>query len=362
MYKVLFFLSCILHTTVAFNIPLFTRRDALYLGNVATSALVFSNVDTKPICVIGASGETGKECVKLLADNGQKVRAVSRRKADFETEFQNMIEHKNIDIKDVSKINNVIQGASAVIFLANAKKYNRYIKTDVDEFQNYEDIDVFALKNIVHSCIQNNIPRLVYVSASCRSCELDQQLEIDKMSGIKCENCRTKQIGEKIIKSQYHAANKAHIDYTIIRIGYLISGNMRNISDIEINQDYTKSGMISKIDLANMCINVLASKQTAGATFEAYYRDTTQPFDIKESLNKCTNLGKPLEECFFGSSFRNRKPKNIDELRNTPIKGSLFTTGFESQGDTWNELFKDLQKDKKHIHKVDDNTVNVNII
>ena len=54
-----------------------------------------------------------------------------------------------------------------------------------------------------------------------------------------------------------------------------------------------------------------------------------------------------MEECFFGSSFKDgNKPKDLEELRKTPIKGSLFTTGKEYSGDTWSELFTDLKRDR----------------
>jgi len=328
--------------------PYLNRRDAVYLATMTSSNFLIKN-KTNPICVIGAGGETGRECVKLIANQKQYVRAVSRKNIEFndlDNNLKHFIEKKNIDIKDKSLINNIIKDSSSVIFLANAKKYNRYAKTDIEEFQNYEDIDVFSLKNIVKSCIAYNIPKFVYVSASCRSCNDDGMLEIDKISGIKCDNCRSKQLGERIIRKYYKESNIPNIHYTIIRAGYLFNGENRNVSELEINQDYSKSGMISRIDLANLCINAASNHNTADTTFEAYYRDTTQPYDIKESLNKCTNLGKSHEECFFGESFKDKKPKNLDEIRKTPIKGSLFTTGYEHSGSTWDELFQNLKKDK----------------
>lgn len=325
------------------------RRDAIYLAGAVAGA---SLVNQKPICVIGANGETGRECVRLLASQyKQPVRAVSRKPVDTKDLGidTGMLENIAIDIRDTTAISTVLQDISACIFLANAKKTYRYIKSDIEEFQNYEDIDVYALQNVVNNCIKYNVPRLVFVSASCRSCLISEdeatQVDIDKISGISCENCRTKQIAEKLIQKRYKAANKPGVDYTIVRIGYLFNGEQRGPQDIEINQDYTKSGMISRTDLADICINTIKNPQTAGATFEAYYRDTTQPYDVKDSLNRCLILGKSVEECFFGSSFKDNKPKNLEEVRKTPIKGSLFTTGNEHNGNTWNELFSGLQKD-----------------
>lgn len=314
-----------------------TRRNALILP----SAFILHQEQKPPICVIGANGETGRECVKLLTENKQNVRAVSRKA--LEIEDKNYVENLQIDIRDPTKIEGVVKGTSAVIFLANAKKKYRYFKTDTEQFQNYEDIDIYALQNIADACIKHTVPRLVYVSASCRSCQIDGSSDIDKISGIECENCMTKQAGENILRKTYE--NVKNADYTIVRVGYIFNGENRGAKDIELNQDFTKSGMISRTDLANICIQSVANPSTSRTTFEAYYRDTTQPYDVKDSLQKCTNLGKTVEECFFGSEYKDKKPESMEEVRKKPIRGSLFTTGNEYQGSDWQELFKDLKKD-----------------
>lgn len=343
----------------SFSINTFTfnlnRRELLQISGV--SLIPSFSSPSKPICVIGANGETGRECIKLLAENKTRIRAVSRKPINFkdlglDTGFEKYIESMQIDIKEKTNINDIIKGTSSVIFLANAKKKYRYFKNDAEQFQNYEDIDILALKNIAESCISNNIPRLVYVSGSCKSCAADPTSQIDKICGIECDNCRSKQSGENIIRDLYKDVN--HIDYTIVRIGYLINGENRGAKEIEINQDFTKSGMISRTDLANICINSIYNKQTARTTFEAYYRDTTQPYDVRDSLQMCTNMGKSIEECFFGSEYKDKKPESMEEVRKKPIKGSLFTTGHEFQGENWNDLFQDIKKDNNNPFLIDD--------
>jgi hypothetical protein len=46
----------------------------------------------------------------------------------------NYIQSIQADIRDPANINNIIEGTSSVIFLANAKKKYRYIKTDTEQF------------------------------------------------------------------------------------------------------------------------------------------------------------------------------------------------------------------------------------
>ena len=316
-----------------------TRRQILQTTTMPLIAPLLPQ--EKPVCIIGANGETGRECVRLLTENKKLVRAVSYKSSKEDP--SKYIQSIQADIRDPAKISEIIKGVSSVIFLANAKKKYRYIKTDTEQFQNYEDIDITALQNVAKACIKHSIPRLLFVSGTCKSCLNNPDAEIDKICGIECDNCRTKQAGENIIRRLYAGVKDA--DYTIVRIGYLFNGENRGPSEIEINQDFTKSGMISRTDLANICINTVNNPLTARTTFEAYYRDTTQPYDVKDSLQMCTNLGKSVEECFFGSAYKNKKPKSMEEVRKQPIKGSLFTTGNEYQGSDWYDLFKDVKKD-----------------
>jgi nucleoside-diphosphate-sugar epimerase len=351
-------LSCnIVDMSDAFQIPI-TRRDLLISSTVPFLKPVFDKIanDHRYISIIGASGETGKECMRLLTEEGRHVKAISRKPLDFDNIGidKKLVESVSLDIKDrrsVNALDNALRGSSAVLFLANAKRKYKYIKTDVEEFQNYEDIDVYAMQNIVKACIKHRVPRLVYVSGSCRSCLADQRVDYDKICGLECEHCIAKQIGENIIRKEYSVVPKK-TDYTIIRTGYLFNGVNRGAGEIELNQDYTKSGMISRVDLSNLCIRSLENDKVARTTFEAYYRDSTQPYDVKESLSKCTALGKSVEECFFGSSFKDRKPENIEDVRKNPIKGSIFTTGEEYSGGTWEELFGSLKKDNIDLEKM----------
>lgn len=350
MFKYIIISLIFMQSTSAYMVPFINRRDAII---AASSVLLLPPQNAiKPVCVIGASGATGTECVKALVSENQHVRAVSRTPMkELDIPNRQLIEEINIDIKDKSKIDSIIKSTSAVIFLANAQKYQRYATSQISPQQSYEDIDVHALKNIATACIYHKVPRLVYVSASCRSCSAYPEEDIDKMSGITCDNCRSKQQGEEIIKTLYkNVPTATSIDYTIIHTGFIINtgsyqGEQRGVKEIELNQDFTKSGMISKYDLADICINAARSKNTARTTFEAYYRDSTQPYDIKESLNKCMAGGTSMEECFFGSAFRNTKPKDLEDIRNAPLKGSIFSTGFEHVGDTYADIFRKLVKD-----------------
>jgi len=123
------------------------RRSVINYAGATGAYLVSGNslLENKGhITVIGASGETGKECVKLLVEEGKNVRAVSRKTFEFNEEdiglnTKNLVESIPMDIKDRRSermLYDTLKGSSAVIFLANAKKKFRYIKSDIEEFQN----------------------------------------------------------------------------------------------------------------------------------------------------------------------------------------------------------------------------------
>lgn len=345
----LFFITYVTNiNSFSLNSLVLNRRDFF---QKSASASAFSMVPSvfnqdKPICIIGASGETGIECIKILSERNKKVRAVSRKGVEGNKNVENI----QYDIRNATGLDNIIRGTSSVIFLANGKKKPQFSRKYIESSQTYEEIDVSALTNVVKSCVKNNIKRFVYVSASCKSCMIDPDTAVDKISGIECENCRSKQTGEGIIRDIYssvHSSGKK-IDYTIIRVGFLINGDKRKINEIEINQDFTKSGMLSREDLATLCIDAIDIPKAGGKTVEAYYKDTTQPFDVKESLDKCTGLGKSIEECFFGSEYKDKKPTDMEEVRKKPIKGSLFATGNEYLGEELIEMFEKTKSDSEN--------------
>lgn len=339
------------------SFKMITRKDLL-----VASPFIFVNTNgnkneylNRPIVVLGGSGYLGSDCVKGLANNKLRVRSVSRNpfRINDKDIDNNYVEYKSADVLqgESKELNDVIKDAYAVIYTINAKKRgNINNENEKNNIQSYTDTSVYGLINTANLCITHEVKRLVVVSASCISCNEDYNNKIDKTCGLKCEHCRAKQEGETALKQLYlnnnnKQKNKNNNGYTIIRTGILTIGEKRGVEEIEINQDYSKSGMISRLDLADLCINSIFNENTKDTTFEAYYRDTIQPVDVKKSLTTCMNLGKSLEECFFGTEFKNKKPKNLDETLKTPIKGTLFATGNEMNGKTWNQLFKNLKKD-----------------
>ena len=123
--------------------------------------------------------------------------------------------------------------------------------------------------------------------------------------------------GEDVVRSLYQEQQASDSCYTIIRPGGLTEEPPVGAIGLELNQGDTKSGRISRFDVASLCVEAtFFPKLTGGTTFECYGADT----------------GKPLGS--VGVS-------NILKQTSDP---SDFVTGKEQRGDTWEDLFRGLEK------------------
>jgi hypothetical protein len=109
------------------------------------------------------------------------------------------------------------------------------------------------------------------------------------------------------------------LTYTVIRPGGLTEEPARGVAALELNQGDTKSGRISRFDVASLCIeSTFYPKLTGGTTFECFDSDT----------------GKPLGSVGMG---------NIMKQKTDPAD---FVTGKERRGGTWENIFTGLEKDQ----------------
>jgi hypothetical protein len=122
--------------------------------------------------------------------------------------------------------------------------------------------------------------------------------------------------GEDTVRDLYRSAEGCA--YTVIRPGGLTEDPALGVAALELNQGDTKSGRISRADVASLCIeSVFYPKSTAGTTFECYDADT----------------GKPLESVGFS---------NILKQKSAPAE---FVSGQECRGASFEQIFSGLEKD-----------------
>ena len=323
-YRFLFVVSL----TTSNNAP--TRRDFVNTAIVGTAGLSSfqktswaaeengSNIGL-PFCVIGSNGKTGTKCVQDILNRGMPVRATSRSGIYDGTESI-MLEGKKkssllstivCDVTNPLTVDAAVKGTRAVIFAASASKQGG----------TPSEVDNIGLKNVATACIANQVPHLVIVSSGGVS-KPDSPVYkfLNIFGGIMEEKIK----GEDTVRAMYanlktgDAKGKESLTYTIIRPGGLTEDPVRGVSEIELNQGDTKSGRISRYDVAKLCVEApFYPELTGSTTFECYDADT----------------GKGLGS--VGVS-------NILKQKSSP---SEFVTGKERRGKSYKELFSGLEKD-----------------
>lgn len=367
-----------------------SRRNFIELAPLASYSIltIMSNPQkadasiAKKAVVFGASGYTGGDTVRALLEKGFNVVAVTRRKvnivdrdhADINTLVIDNIKDKDrvtSAIADVIKpdtLKNIMKNAESVIYCAASRPKVKLTGTpgtkSYDEMKKNEDEGIVAepsydvedigLVNVAKEAINCGVKRLVVVSSICAKCQKgkEQMGEAIDRGVASCENCYKKQVGEERIKVLYENTPN-DMSYTIVRPGMLSPGERRGVKEVEFNQGISKSGIISRMDLADVLVAAADTNNGDKKTFEVYYKDTAQPVDMYQSLKTCKEMGKSVKECFFGEDYKDDKePLSIDKMLKTPVKGVIFPSGNEVNGDDYKMMLKNLKVDDKEEYDI----------
>ena len=372
-----------------------TRRDAVKLIPVISAISLSKKASGyeeyneykvngyERVVVFGASGYTGGDTIRALLEKNISVIAVTRRDVEIVDREHAKINSLVIDdlnkkdlvksiVADVLKpetISGILKDAEAVIFCAASRpkvkvtatpgidlskrsmRYNRMASTDVDVVAEPSDnVEDIGLVNVAEEAIRSNVKRLIIVSSICAKCQKNDDSSgngygeaIDR-GFASCDACYKKQTGEERVRILYEQAPK-HLSYTIVRPGMLSPGEKRGAEMVEFNQGISKSGIISRMDLADILVSASATDNGAKKTFEVYYKDTAQPVDMYKSLKSCKELGHSIKECFFGEGYNETEPLTMDRIMKMPQTGSIFISGTEVLGNDYNEMLSKLKKD-----------------
>lgn len=257
------------------------------------------------LVVLGASGGTGKQCVKYAAAQGLKVRACTRS-GELPEDLRGIagVEAGKCSVTSSAELKETLLGAAGVIFAASA---SRSVKSDDPKAVDYE-----GLINTGKVCLEAGVPRLVVVSSGGVSKPSSAVYNFLNLFGSIMEY---KIRGEDAIRQMY-AADTSAASYTIIRPGGLTQEEPKGVGSLELNQGDEKSGRISRTDVAALCIESIGDASAADTTFECYTRGT----------------GQPLGNVGFNNIFKGG--------------ASDFATGRERVGASWPELFRGLEKGK----------------
>jgi len=361
------------------NIINIDRREVMKLipliSIISLSKKASSFDGYKKVVVFGASGYTGGDTIRALLEKNISVVAVTRRSVDVvdrEHAKLNSLVIENLDKKDKitsivadvlhpETISGIMKNVESVIFCAASRpkvkvtatpgidisKRNMAYNDIAEPSDNVEDI---GLVNVAEEAIRSNVKHLIIVSSICAKCQKNDDTSgngygepIDR-GFASCDACYKKQIGEERVRILYEKAPK-HLSYTIIRPGMLSPGERRGPAEIEFNQGISKSGIISRLDLADILVSAAFTDNCAKKTFEVYYKDTAQPVDMYKSLKTCKELGHSIKECFFGEGYNETEPLTMDKVMKMPQRGSIFISGTEVLGNNYNDMLKKLKRD-----------------
>jgi putative NADH-flavin reductase len=272
----------------------------------------------KPVVVIGAGGGTGKECVNALLRRGLAVRSLVRARVTSKgeevafpaaAESSSLLEEVVADVADKASMAAGTKGARAVIFAASASKKGG----------DPQKVDYQWLLNVAESCLENGVERLVVVSSGGVS---RPDSAVYKFLNLFGQIMYWKIQGETEMRAMFARAKTADpslkASFTVVRPGGLTTGPATGVATIELNQLDTKSGRISRADVAEICVECLNYPAAADTTFECYYADTA----------------KPLND--VGLS-------NILKRKTSEDEAAASATGLERQGKTWEEIFRGLK-------------------
>ena len=178
-------------------------------------------------------------------------------------------------------------------------------------------VDKEGVINAAKACIVENIPRFVVVSSGTVTRPDSAVYKLLNTVGKGIMEAKIQ--GEDAVRTLYSdpAVASKNLGYTIIRPGGLTTGSSMGPSFLELNQGDSKSGRLSRFDVAALCVNCLDSGDAFDTTFECY-----------ETLT-----AKPIESVGLSNIFKSTDP-------------TAFVSGKERQGSSWGELFAGLETDQ----------------
>ena len=263
---------------------------------------------TGPICIIGANGKTGSECVGNCIAHSIPVKATSRSgtySGIYSSET--LLSTAPCDVTNPTTITQAIEGSRAVIFAASASKQGGTAAA----------VDNEGLVNVAKACIECKVPHLVIVSSGGVS---KPDSPVYKFLNIFGKIMEEKIKGEDSVRALYKDLDPSVGTYTVIRPGGLTEEEGKGVTALELNQGDVKSGRIARADVAALCIeSTLYPKLTGGTTYECYDADTAKP------------LGS------VGMSNIMKATVKEDEV--------VVKTGKERRGDTFEQIFTGLSRD-----------------
>ena len=290
-----------------------SAASSFALGPTIGSASAASTSD-QPICVIGCNGRTGTEVVSYCLSKGIPIVATSRggaynAKDDVVTSSNSkLLKEMVCDVTVASTVEAAVAGSRGVVFAASASKQGGPPSA----------VDNAGLVSAAKACIDAKVPHLVIVSSGAVTKPSSPVYQFLNLFGKIMEEKIKGEDEVRRLYAEHNSGSENKLTYTVIRPGGLTLDPPRGADAVELNQGDTKSGRISRADVAALCIESISYPElTGGTTFECYDADT----------------GAPLATV------------GLSNIAKKKTDGEVFVSGKERRGATYKDLFSGLDKD-----------------
>lgn len=111
------------------------------------------------ILLTGATGFVGSWLAKKLINEGHSVHILRRQSSDTSQLQSLSLVHEFGDVTDIDSLNSSFKKVDCVFHLAGCIGYSTAMRS------NMEKVNIEGTKNVISSCIKNDIKKLVYMSS-----------------------------------------------------------------------------------------------------------------------------------------------------------------------------------------------------
>ena len=272
----------------------------------AASALPSYGSPDRPVLIVGGNGRTGMQVAETLASGtfGKPMTVVVTTrtgkdpfaKIKLPSDIKNRIVpyDSSVDVRNLDSIMAAVKNtkAGAVVYAASASKAGG----------NAAQVDGDGPANAARAARAQRA-KLVLISALALDRPDSKSYQItNTMGGFIDKIMDEKLRGEDAVRDIMGGRGKG--DYVIIRPGPLLSGKSKNgANDIELNQDDTVGGGLSRDELAGVVIGALQAG-IAGVTVECYRSKTATALQPDFSLPSGNELrASSYVELFDGAKI-----------------------------------------------------------
>ena len=219
------------------------------------------------VLVAGATGRTGRLVVSNLLEQGYPVRALVRDMDRGHEILGEGVEYAEGDVRDIDSLRAAMQGASSLIITIGSSR-----KDGSDNGPEF--VDYGGVKNLAQAAADISVQQVVLMSSA----------------GVTHEDHVLNQMFDNLLiwKSRGEDALRGSgVDYTIVRPGGLME-TPGDETAVVFEQGDRRTGMISREDVALVCVAALQVPAARNKTFEVFGSEEQAP-------NDWTNLYRSLK-------------------------------------------------------------------